>query len=227
MAQIFKNLQVQVKPAAISVEPTPASLQANEARAAEAEIISAEKSAREQLEIMRRELDSLKSKARQEGFQAGYDEGLSAAEAKLSLEMARVDRVLKDLNLKMMMPLVEQEAALLEIVLTGIARLVGQALTDKEVAIQVVRQALAEYGDKLVSSLYLSNEDYEYLTENGIQFDAYPGLRIAASPKINNGGCLIETANGFIDARIETQLERILAVLQHARVNDTGKPRGG
>lgn len=167
--------------------------------------------------LQQQELDAAKEAAQKEGFQIGYDEGLSTAQAKLAMTMTRLERVLSELNDKSRKPLADKESDLIEIAVTAIARLTGELLADRKQATNIVRQALDEYGDQHVSTVYLHSDDYDYWVESGLQLERFSNLRVVASPKVNAGGCLIETTNGFIDARVETQIERIRSILLHAR----------
>lgn len=167
--------------------------------------------------LQQTELDAAKKAAREEGFKIGYEEGLSASQAKLALQTSRLDQQLNELNKKSQQPFADQETALIEIAVTAIARLTGEKLSDREQALNIIRQALDEYGDQHVSTVYLHSDDYDFWLQAGIQLERFSNLKIVASPKVSVGGCLIETTNGFIDARVETQIERIRSILLHAR----------
>lgn len=220
MAQILKNVQLvtelaQERSPEPSAQPTlqPHPLEEEELHVPkQVPVVPASPSP-----LQKNELDAAKKAAREEGFKTGYEEGLSAGQAKLALQTTRLDQQLTELNKFTRQPFNDQETALIEIAVTAIARLTGEKLADREQALDIIRQALDEYGDQHVTTVYLHSDDYDFWVQAGIQLERFSNLKIVASPKVSAGGCLIETTNGFIDARVETQIERIRSILLHAR----------
>lgn len=229
MAQVYKNIRL-IDSAELSdpvaSAPSPvvdqAALQAATAensrlRAAKAEDDRNLQMALAEMAQMRTELAKLKATARDEGYKAGFDAGLAKAAKMIDEAVARVDGLLGSIAQQSRTPFADEEGAIVEIVLVALARVLGATLARREHAIEAVRQALGEYADRQVLTLHLSLEDHAYLAEAGVRFDGLPQLTVVASPKVDIGGCLIETSNGIVDARIETQLERIRAILVHTR----------
>lgn len=214
MAQIFKNLPEFSSVAVTTTAQPEAETAGQDARllALQAQLLECQ----QQLQSMRGSVETLRSQARQEGYSDGFLEGQSAGQASVTKDRMQLERLLGSLNATMLKPLEDTEGVMVELVMAAIARLMGKHMTDRRHAIEVVKQALQSYVGQHVTCLHVSVDDYDYLRTSDIDFNAFPQLRVIASPKIELGGCLIETENGFADARLETQLGRIREILLHA-----------
>lgn len=90
---------------------------------------------------------------------------------------------------------------------------------DKSTIVGIVRAALERVGaaDREVT-LRVYPKDAELLAKHRTDLldglDRIPGVRFEADASITPGGCLVETASGLIDARLETQLEEAARVLE-------------
>ena len=100
----------------------------------------------------------------------------------------------------------------------GAARIVRQQIElDHEVALRAARELLqrAAAGARVV--VRLSPSDHALVQErlDGLaETSGLDGVRLRVDPTVTPGGCVVETDAGSLDARIETQLERIAAALR-------------
>ena len=89
---------------------------------------------------------------------------------------------------------------------------------------QIVREAILEAFSVAVVrsevSVRVNPEEVEYVKEIRPEFfDRISELRsitIESDPSITHGGCFMETAFGNVDARLETQLEKITKAVEQA-----------
>ncbi|HLC42298.1 MAG TPA: FliH/SctL family protein [Methylomirabilota bacterium] len=90
---------------------------------------------------------------------------------------------------------------------------------DRSTIVGIVRAALERVSavDREVT-LRVHPDDAEVLAKHRTDLlsglDKIPGIRFEADASITPGGCLVETASGLIDARLETQLEEAARVLE-------------
>ncbi len=87
--------------------------------------------------------------------------------------------------------------------------------------------ALKLAAEKSKTTLRVNPEDCDYVEELRPEFFAavkeLKALTVTSDPSITRGGCLLESPYGDVDARIETQLEKIHQCLEQAfaeRKND-------
>ena len=85
-----------------------------------------------------------------------------------------------------------------------------------EAVIPVVRELLQRTAGSATVVVRLSPRDHGYLLNNLGSFpeaSGHEGLRVCADATVSPGGCVVETEAGALDARLETQLERIAAAV--------------
>jgi flagellar assembly protein FliH len=74
--------------------------------------------------------------------------------------------------------------------------------------------------------LHLNPADYETLQraapELRTSIDRLAHVELAADPTVERGGCVLEGHHGTVDARLETQLDRVAAALLKPR--ESGAP---
>jgi len=85
--------------------------------------------------------------------------------------------------------------------------------TDREVVVCVAREALNKVEDTGNIKIKMSPDDLNFINETKYQIsnliEHIDNVTVEAEDSIPNGGCIIETEFGDIDARIEKQLQAI------------------
>ncbi len=185
--------------------------------------------AAEALEDARIQADAMREAAWQEGFHDGQDAGQTAAA--LELQRAQADllatgraqiQILTDAIGAARQELWNaQEGEMVALVLT-IARQVikTEVAQNPEVIAHILQNALRRVTDKDHVRIRVSLADAAHvrgMREDLVNLmDGVKNLEIVDDRRIGQGGCVVETNAGTIDAKIETQLDEVERALTHA-----------
>lgn len=124
--------------------------------------------------------------------------------------------VLKAINDSISQVVRETENTLIEIALTTAARLVADLPVNVEMIEAAIREALAQVEETASVHVLLHADDLALLKSGGSVLAAETGsgrLRLAPSPDVTRGGCVVRTHFGDIDGRRETKLEQMRKAL--------------
>ena len=193
---------------------------------AEAALLSAHTEAAELIEDAKVQAEALREAAWQEGFHAGSIEARTAVDAELKAEWAvrqdalrsEIDLIAGDIGAARETLWRTQEAEMVALAL-DIARQVIKTEVSQNPAVvhAVLANALRRITDKdnvrvrvSVSDAPRVKEAREDLMEvvDGLRF-----IEIAEDRRVGDGGCVIETNAGTIDAKIETQIAEVARAL--------------
>lgn len=136
----------------------------------------------------------------------GYAEGESKALAQVTEQLLAIKKLKEDF-------FAQAEPELIRLSLAIAEKVLGRMVHEHPEAVQqVVRQALERsLGDRVV--VKVSPQDYKALQEQQAEFkdvlDRSKRLLLKEDESIAQGGCVVETEVGTIDAQLETQLEAI------------------
>ncbi len=113
------------------------------------------------------------------------------------------------------------ENDVVEISLMIAARIIGEiAEKDRNVVVNNAKEAIKRASDREVLKIRVSPADYEGLNKKRSEllqcFDGIKSLLIEVDESVQPGGCLIETNQGDIDARIESQIKVMKGALAAA-----------
>jgi flagellar assembly protein FliH len=161
------------------------------------------------------------------GEQAGFAAARGLIEARaqeLAVEMTRsrlasvlpaLDRTIETLEIEREKWLAEWEAAAVRLSAVMAEKLVRQELSQRpELTVEIIREALQLAAGSPQITLRLHPLDLAMLTEHGTEiierFSRLGEMTLTPEESVSRGGCLIETRQGSIDARIETKLARIV-----------------
>jgi flagellar assembly protein FliH len=178
--------------------------------------------------------DEIRSQARAEGIAAGQREGLAAAQHLIEARAAEIAVQKTQEQLRTVLPAFRAAALALELerdrwlatwensAIRLSAAIAGKILKHElsqrpELALSVVREALQLAMGQPDVKLRLNPLDLEQLRDCGkgavSRLGAVGEATLVADETVSRGGCLIETHHGVIDARLETQIERITSEL--------------
>ena len=154
------------------------------------------------------QVEGIQRQARDEGFQAGYAEGLQKAlqENKRLAELIAVFEQQID----------EQVAReLLDLSLDIARRMLHQALkVNPELMLGVIREAIGTLPHvNQGAHLVLHPDDAALIRDRMGEQLAHSGWKIFEDVRVERGGARIETANSQIDASLETRWKRVVAAL--------------
>jgi flagellar biosynthesis/type III secretory pathway protein FliH len=172
-------------------------------------------------ELMRdatEQLGEMERAGHRAGFDLGYAEGLQAAASELSsaLELvqaaAREGKAIRD-------QLIESaEGELVTLVIAALERMVAiRVEQDPELVIETVRRGLDRVGAQRVVRVRVHPDDAQavraWLEERG---GDGPQWELRADGGVTVGGCVIDTAAGEVNARLDVQLAQIAEQLREA-----------
>lgn len=155
------------------------------------------------IEDAHKEADSIRETGKEEGFQEGLN--------RFNDQMLLFEDKLKILRH-------ELQKAVLPLVLKSAKKIIGQELQQNpEAILSIVMQSIKSVIQSKIVKLYVNKIDLEYLETHKEElkksFEHLESFEICERNDIEQGGCVIETDRGILNATLENQyrsLERAL-----------------
>lgn len=182
------------------------------------DIYSASSRAREMLqkaqqdaeEIVRRAVEQ-RDKEKQDGYNAGYQEGLAQVTELLVKARTEYDAALKNASKDM-----------LNLAFKIAEKIIGKSLElDRNLIMDIVAQALQTVRQSRRITIHVNPEDAKTLKAGKEVLAETLGqgrmIDIAEDKKVERGGCIIESEIGKVEAQLQTQLERLKKVLSERK----------
>ena len=166
-------------------------------------------------------------KDREEARKAGHDEGFSAGkeagEAAAREEMkelirqtnAKAEKTLRDAHDAMRDYLMQAEDVIVSIAMTAVERVLPQHFIDvPQMVLPIVRDAIERVKDQKEIVVHVPPDSYDFVLMardelRGIVTAGDSNLSITSDESLKPGDCLVETPNGSVDARLQTQIEQL------------------
>jgi len=173
-------------------------------------------------EEQRQQDETLRDQIRQEGFEAGFEEGKQAATMKAEQQyeawLAEGRNVLEQAYQISRQTIADAEPFLLELSCHIAEKLIGRQLElTPDWVVGTIQQVLKRCSDKGTVALCVSPAQFTYIQsvreELSYVLDAQAELHILPDASVKDHGCVIKTSFGSIDARIETGLFEIKQAL--------------
>lgn len=154
----------------------------------------------------------IEEEAYTKGFKKGERDGLALMREELEPVLNSFTDIILKFEETNKTLLLSAEAEAVELSLAIAEKIICHEVTiNKEIIMNVAKVALKKIVDHKKIKIRLSPLDYEYLKDlkpEVLDFhDKFETLKFEEDPSITNGGCVIETELGDIDARIEKQLQ--------------------
>ncbi|MBD2845289.1 flagellar assembly protein FliH [Paenibacillus sp. IB182496] len=178
--------------------------------------------AREQIEQWwadkRAQDEDMEATAKHEGYEQGREEGIAQGEAEnaasweASLTESR--QLLEQARRTREQIIQEAEPFLLELSCAIAAKIIGRELEqDTSLALELIRKSLARRHEQGLITVCVAPSQLAFVQaardELAAVVDSQAQLQILPDAAIQDQGCVIRSAYGSIDARIDTQLEEI------------------
>ncbi len=163
----------------------------------------------------------LEQEAYESGFAQGEKDGFELGEKKATKVIENIENFLIEVSGLKKEILRQHEKEILDIIFAIANKVTHHPMRSGERAVKHnVLNAIHLATEKSKITLRVNPEDYEYVEKLRpdffAQFKAVKSLDVTSDPAITRGGCFLETLYGDVDARIETQLEKIYKSLEEA-----------
>ena len=163
------------------------------------------------------EAEQIRSAAHKEGFEAGFKE-LDEERATLAERVAELEA---DLERRVEEFWVEIEPQLLKLAVDIARKIVCQEVSEhQEFVLNMVKVGLRQLRDRHEIRIRVNPADYEFVRgqkdEIASSCDGIRALEIIDDRRVDEGGCIIESSHGHLDARLETQFEEAERALLEA-----------
>lgn len=153
-------------------------------------------------------------RAKEQGYQAGVEQG--RAEYETQLEAMR--QLLGSVHAALTDGINGSEDLIVEIAFEAVGKILGDALAQRDGVQAAVREVIRGVREREHLLVRVSPRDHQLLTSVGVLPNNGDGhrLELIADERVELGGCLIETSGGTLDGRLETQLQRLRDTLVSA-----------
>lgn len=155
---------------------------------------------------------------RKKAYDQGFQDGLRQSEQKYHDQFNKSFNILKKIADRFHKELAtiyeEEEHEMLSLIL-GIARKITdlEIEMNPEIILTVLKKGLDQISDNRSIKIHVNRKDWETVKANmeaiRINVDLPEDVEIVPSPRVDPGGCVIETENGSVDACIDTQFQEI------------------
>ncbi len=182
-------------------------------------IVESARSEAEEWWRQRREQDEhLIEAVKSEGYQLGYQEGISQAEQEMKEKMAgmmeEARTVLNEAYKARDVIIQEAEPFLVELSCDIAEKIVDRQLTiEPQFTMELIRKNLARKREQGMISLCVAPAQFAFVNaareELTLAVDSQAELQILPDSTVKDRGCVIRSSFGSIDARIDTQLAEI------------------
>ncbi len=155
---------------------------------------------------------------KQKAYDQGFQEGLKQSEQKYHEQFNKSFQILKKIADKFhreMDTIYETEEHEMMSLILDISRKVTdlEIELNPEIILTILKKGLNQINDNRSIKIHVNRKDWELVKENldaiRMQVDLPDDVEIVSSPRVEPGGCVIETTNGSVDASIDTQFQEI------------------
>lgn len=166
-----------------------------------------------------REAELIREKAREEGFEAGQQEGNARADAELARMRRQLEEEKRRLELDYQQKLQEMEPYLVGIISNVFEKVFHVQFDDKkEILIYLIQRVILGAEGTKEFQVRVSLKDYEFVEEHKREITERVGasvhVEIMADAALQERQCMIETDSGVFDCGMDVQLDNLMKALQ-------------
>lgn len=163
------------------------------------------------------EADEIRASAQREGYEAGFAQ-LDEERAALAERLAQVD---EDVERLMQEFWFAAEPEILKLAVDIANKIVHREISEsEEFVLDTVKAALYQIRDRHDLKIRVNPADYDLMRDRKEDIasacDGVRSIEIIQDRRVDQGGSIIETGNGHLDARVETQLHEVERALMEA-----------
>ncbi len=191
-------------------------------------IAQAEQEAENIINQARLQAEGLKAEAHRQGLTEGRQEGLAKAKQETEANLVNSLNILSQAEEERVQRIASSEMELLKLVAGITEKIIGSELKNHpEQIVSIVKEALSRVATANSITVKINPEDLQMIRENlPVLHDVFNEPKIITVKEdqtILPGDCFIETEHGKVDARIKSQLERIMnEIVKAGQVNEPG-----
>jgi flagellar assembly protein FliH len=173
-----------------------------------------------------KKLVSLSLEAKQQGFIEGSTEGKKEALTQIKEEyqgkLEQVQQLLEQAYQQKNLIISEAEPFLLELSTVIASQIIKQELEcHPDKFVELIKQHILRFKEKEFITICVHPDDFAFIQSQRIHLVAVVNgeteIKIIPDHSVSPKGCIIRTAYGSVDARIDTQIEEIKKVILEAR----------
>lgn len=157
-------------------------------------------------EAVRQHVEQWQSRA--EAQRVAEQQDVQATLNARSTEVDRLARVVQQLEASVAERLTALEDDAIELAFATVCQLIGTRSMTRELVADGVRQAIVQLSGATLHRVRLHRDDLALLADDSLHA-AHPSVEWVADAAITPGGCLLESAHGSLDTRLDRQLERL------------------
>ncbi|MBT2657833.1 flagellar assembly protein FliH [Bacillus sp. ISL-18] len=171
-------------------------------------------------------LSELSQQANEQGYQDGYSIGQAEAREQIEQEyrhkLEQIQEILENAYQQKEAIIAEAEPFLLELSTVIAAQIVKQELeTHPDKFLELIRQHILRFKEKEFITVCVHPDDFEFIQNERNHLVAVVNgeteIKIITDHSVSPKGCIIRTAYGSIDARIDTQIDEVKKAILEAR----------
>ncbi len=152
--------------------------------------------------------------ASEQGFQAGFDQGISQAEEDFRQKRQDMQELIETVYEEKTKIIQQSEPFLLELSVKIAEKVITKELKQHDdQLLNIVRRALRRLEESEDVVMQVSLEDYPilvpFMEELKTLIRADSELKLVPVAKLSKGGCIINTSSGSYDVTVDSQLEEI------------------
>ncbi|MDG5815646.1 FliH/SctL family protein [Chitinispirillales bacterium ANBcel5] len=173
--------------------------------------------------IAKQAVNNAYNKGKKEGVAEGEILGKKRADEEYNAQLEKLQQniltVLQNLEKSKKEMIWRSEGAVMRVSFAIAKKIIGAELsTNHELVLKVIKKALSSISQKEDIIIRISPQDLETV-KKGKEFWAPVSERlkdivIEEDNRIDKGGCIIESGNGLVDARIDVQMEEINSLIE-------------
>lgn len=181
---------------------------------AEKKITEAKQEAEKIVQTGKENLRQIEEEGFNQGFGSGYAEGQKKAEEDYRSKLEEARNIVELAHEERKNILINSENEIVELAMAIARKIIGnEILSNPDFVVEVAKRAIQKAADREDITIRVSPENLDsalgakdniFQSVNGIR-----NLKIVSDPTIEPGGCVVDTPNGTVDARIERQLSEI------------------
>ncbi|MBW1718876.1 MAG: hypothetical protein JRJ43_04830 [Deltaproteobacteria bacterium] len=192
----------------------------------EEDIYKNKSNVRGEIGAKRREIEQkieiIKKEVYDKAFSEGVREGRNQEKKKSSMAIESVTKLIKDLKILKDEFFENSEKEIIDLIFLIAKKVIHREVsTSREIIVSVLRDTVKNMSDREGVKIRLNPEDYHYIMEIGSDFLSkfcdIKNTLIEEDEEIRQGGAVIETHSGEIDARLDHQLDKVKETLLSTR----------